>query len=130
MRPATAAWILAFALGCSGRDLGAQGPAARPASGPALTDLDPAFAFLAPHGLQNFPLHYIEALQALLAARSQYWAEEYGAAQATLAALWARHPPGSPRWELLPTRPFVLFLPRGRAAPRAIERDWFITPRA
>lgn len=110
MRQTTGSLILALALGCFGGDASAQSPAVRPATGPAITDLDPALAFLAPYGLQNFPVHYIEALQALLAARKQYWAEEYGAAQATLAALWARHPVGSPRWGMLPTRPFGINL--------------------
>jgi len=88
----------------------AQTPPLRPATGPALTDLDPALAFLAPYGLQNFSEHYIAALRALLEARTQYWAGEYTKAQATLDALWARYPVGSSRWGFLPTQPFGLNL--------------------
>jgi hypothetical protein len=102
--------ILALAIPLFGGEARAQGGHVRPATGPAITDLDPALAFLAPYGLQNFSPHYVRALQTLLDARERYWAQEYGAAQAKLDALWARYPVGSTLWGLLPSKPFGLNL--------------------
>ena len=102
--------LVATALLSLGGRAHAQVPPTRAASGPAITDLDPALAFLAPYGLQNFSPHYIEALRALLVARQQYWAGEYEGARATLAALWARYAIGSTAWQRLPTRPFGINL--------------------
>ncbi len=110
LRQTSSSLIVALALLSLGSGPAAQGPAARPATGPAIADIDPALAFLAPYGLQNFSLHYIEALQALLAAREQYWAQDYNAAQATLTALWSRYPVGARSWERLPSQPFGINL--------------------
>ncbi len=71
---------------------------------------DPARAFLAPYGLQNFPPQYVHALQALLEARAQYEARDFPAARATLDALWQAHPVADPSWAALPTQPFGIFL--------------------
>ncbi len=71
---------------------------------------DPALAFLAPYGIQNFSPHYIKALQALLDARQQYEAQHYAGAQATLAALWSQYPTGATSWGALPSEPFGINL--------------------
>lgn len=110
MRQTARSLVLTLALLFLGGEGSAQGRLVRPATGPAITDLDPALAFLAPYGLQNFSAHYIDALQTLLAARELYWAQEYGAAKAKLDLLWSRHPVGSQRWGFLPTQPFGLNL--------------------
>lgn len=81
-----------------------------PRTGLAERPRDPALDFLTPYGLHNFSTHYVEALQALLAAREQYARKEYANAQTTLWALWARHPVGHPSWGALPSKPFGINL--------------------
>ena len=101
------ALVLALALLLGGHALG-QGSAApttgRPAKSPERWD--PALAFLAPYGIQNFSAHYVDALRSLLDAREQYDSSDYAGAQATLAGLWSRHPVAHPSWGTLPTQPF------------------------
>jgi hypothetical protein len=65
-----------------------------------------AEAFLAPYGLENFPGHYIDALDAYLVAYDQFEQGDLDAAKATLDALWAQYPVGGFTWAQLPSRPF------------------------
>ena len=67
---------------------------------------DPALAFLAPYGLENFPRQSVRALQVFLDAEDKMRAGHYAAAKAVLDDLWAEYPPGDLSWGSLPTQPF------------------------
>ena len=111
-RPLTRVRSLLAAVLCAGAPLAAQtGPAGAPQRAAAAPSVpDPAEEFLAPYGLDNFPDHYVEALSALLRARTHYEAGQVGQAKTVLDALWAQHPVGHPSWGGLPTQPFGLFI--------------------
>ncbi len=105
--PGSLALLFALALLVSGNAIG-QGGATPSSRRPATDPLpwDPALAFLAPYGIQNFSPHYIDALRALLDAREQYESGDFAGAQTTLAAIWSQHPVADPSWATLPSQPF------------------------
>jgi hypothetical protein len=71
---------------------------------------DAAILFLSQYGIENFPPHYIAALQTLVQAQKLYGDQDYAGAQSALDDLWAQHPPGDPSWAALPTQPFGINL--------------------
>ncbi len=102
--------LLASAAGVAGPS--AQDISAGPvgAAAAARRPQDPAVAFLAPYGLENFSQHTIDALSALLRAESAYGAGDVAAAGVILDELWGDYPVASPQWLSLPTQPFGLNL--------------------
>ena len=71
-------------------------------SAPADAGSTRAWDFLAPHGIEQFPRLYRQALNTFLNVEALYWDGHYGQAQRQLGYLWKDHPPSGDDWAGLP----------------------------
>ena len=97
---ASLAALLLAALPSAGQGASGLAQPARPVS------IDPAVAFLAPYGLDQFSEHYVDALSAFLRAQERFELGQHHKARKILDELWAQYPPGTAVWTQLPTQPF------------------------